>query len=540
MRLLTAILLGMLCVTSAHAAAPKLDWLYPAGAGRDTTAAVTVSDTSAWPVQVWIDDEQGITIEATKDKGKLSVKVAADAKPGVRWVRLYNGEGASPLRPFIIGVLPEVDEKEPNNDEPQAIREGVVVNGRLEKRNDIDVYRLPLKRGQTLIADMTANATLGSPMDGVIQLCDGDGFVLLQNDDARGLDPRIVFTVPRDGDYLIRTFAFPAAPNSSIAFAGDPAYVYRLMVTTGPFADHALPMAVKRGESGEITVHGWNLPAEGLRVPVHAEGAAESIAVFHGQLRNVITLPVLDTLVTLAANDASQGKPQNVTLPAVISGRLESAGSASAFTFAAKKGQTIRMHVESQAIGFPLDPVVRVTDASGKQLAESSDRRNDRDGKLEFKPAADGEVVVSLRDLHDRGGLRFVYRLVLRAADPDFAITLDKDTFIATPGKAMDLAVKIDRRDGFDGDITLRVEGLPAKADVPAIISSAKGATAKTVTLKLALDEGPWSGPIRIIGEAEGTGGSGRRVATFAVPATGASQSDVWLTVNKAAKPASN
>ena len=55
-------------------------------------------------------------------KGKFKVAVAKDAVPGVYWLRAYNAEGASGLRPFLVGTLPEVMEKEPNDEprKPQA------------------------------------------------------------------------------------------------------------------------------------------------------------------------------------------------------------------------------------------------------------------------------------------------------------------------------------------------------------------------------------------------------------------------------------
>ena len=83
--------------------------LFPPGAGRGQTVAVNASGTfDHWPVKAWIEG-RGVEIRAEKEKGKLTVVVAADAAPGLRWVRLYDEEGATALRPFVIGVLPEVD-----------------------------------------------------------------------------------------------------------------------------------------------------------------------------------------------------------------------------------------------------------------------------------------------------------------------------------------------------------------------------------------------------------------------------------------------
>src|SRR5205807_4906923 len=111
--------------------------------------------------------------------------------------------------------------REPNDDPRQAqVLAGsqVTVNGQLGKPGDVDVFALALRKGQTLVASLEANRTLKSPMDAVLQVLSADGFVLEQNNDYHGLDPQIAFAVPRDGRYLVRTFAFPAVPDASVKF----------------------------------------------------------------------------------------------------------------------------------------------------------------------------------------------------------------------------------------------------------------------------------------------------------------------------------
>ena len=99
-------------------------------------------------MQVWAD-RPGLTATCEKDKGKLKIEVAADAVPGVYWLRLADGEGASALRPFVVGTLPEVLEDETNDlpAKPQAVEPRVVVNGKLAKSGDVDGYRVELQAG---------------------------------------------------------------------------------------------------------------------------------------------------------------------------------------------------------------------------------------------------------------------------------------------------------------------------------------------------------------------------------------------------------
>ena len=74
---------------------------------------------------------------------------------------------------------------------------------------------MTLKRGQTLVAALKGHR-LGSPMDAVLQVVSPAGFVLSQNDDGAGLDPRLVFEATEAGRYVVRGFAFPSEPNSTI------------------------------------------------------------------------------------------------------------------------------------------------------------------------------------------------------------------------------------------------------------------------------------------------------------------------------------
>src|SRR5438034_1160854 len=100
----------------AVAAPPTVDYLFPAGGQRGTTVEVTAGGTfSSWPVKVHVESK-GLRVRLGKESGKLSVAIAADAVPGTYWIRLYNDEGAALARPFIVGTLPEVLEKEPNDD----------------------------------------------------------------------------------------------------------------------------------------------------------------------------------------------------------------------------------------------------------------------------------------------------------------------------------------------------------------------------------------------------------------------------------------
>ena len=57
-----------------------------------------------WPLQIW-GSGAGVEISALTNKNELQFVVAASVcAPGVRLVRLFNDEGASEPRPFVVGA----------------------------------------------------------------------------------------------------------------------------------------------------------------------------------------------------------------------------------------------------------------------------------------------------------------------------------------------------------------------------------------------------------------------------------------------------
>lgn len=533
-RLCAATFIFALCVFAhaCQAAPPVLNYLDPAGAQRGTTVAVTASGTFGnWPVEVWTGRD-GISVEVGQDKGKLNVNVAADAQGGVYWLRLYDAEGATVVRPFIVGTLPEVIEAEPNDElsKPQTLDESAVVNGKLAKAGDVDGYAIKLRQGQTVVASLCANELLGSPMDAVLQLCTQDGFVLAQNDDARGIDPQIAFEVPADGTYLVRAFAFPVTANSTIGFAGADNFVYRLTITTGGFVDHSIPLAARRAETTEVALHGWNVPSELAHLPVAASDQPNDVTLFHPQLSNTLQLPVIDSQLVVADETSDAETPQAISLPATITGRIGEPRDVDAFRFAATKGQRLSFQVASRGLGYSLDAVLRITDAVGKQLAEADDNKQDADPVLAYSIPADGEYTLEIRDLYHHGGFRYVYRLTAEIAQPDFQLTIAADSFVLTPGKPLEIPITIQRDNGFAEEIEIQTENLPDGVSAAPIKSLAKGDTAKSVKLILTADKGPSRGAIRIFGKSAGDNAMSRS-ARYSVAGLSIGRDDLWLTV---------
>src|SRR5438105_2499447 len=119
----------LLAVGPVPAAPPKLDYFFPAGAQHGSTVEVITGGTfERWPVKTWVD-AKGINVKPAKASGKLTIQVGPEVEPGTYWIRFYDEQGPSVARPFIVGVLTEVMEKEPNDDprKPHVLDQSSVV-----------------------------------------------------------------------------------------------------------------------------------------------------------------------------------------------------------------------------------------------------------------------------------------------------------------------------------------------------------------------------------------------------------------------------
>lgn len=491
--------------TSVHAAAPVLEHIYPAGAQRGTTNIVTaLGKQDPWPVEVWTDDSR-VQFKAEKDKGKFSVIIAPDAEPGPHLVRLYNAEGASTVRFFIVSDTLEVDEKEANDDlsKPQPLEKlPVIINGRLEKNGDVDSFAVSLEKDQWLIASLEAYV-LASTMDGMLRITDTNGLQLAYNHDGnRTLDPFLAWQAPAKGMYVVQVMGFPHPANSSINFDGGTGNIYRLHLTTGPYLDYTYPTGVQRGNKTELDVHGWNLPG-GKRsaelslaiasLPATATNVPVRLSSF-----NKLDIPVgsLPELTEVEPNNTTN-ELQVITIPSHLSGRIQEVGDFDRFAFESKKGQKWEVAVQSDKLGFPLDATLRIEDSNGKELAKNDDANNSADPALVWTAPADGKFIIVISSLLRQGGSNYIYRLSVTEPQPSFRATVAANNFNLSPGKTNEFKATLTRIHGHDGKLVFEAGGLPQGVS---LVAGEVPAKSGDVTLKLIAqaDAKPFSGHFTI------------------------------------------
>jgi hypothetical protein len=487
------------------------------------------------PLFAW-SSRDDVRVKFTKQTGKLDVTVSPDSVPGICWIRVYNAEGVSAQRPFVIGTLPDVREQEPNNELSKAqLVETLpaVVNGVLSSGREVDTFAVALKTGQTFVASMTAHETLGSPMDAVLQIVSPEGFVLEQNNDHAGLDPQIAFVAPADGIYRIRTFALASKPNASITFQGSSSYIYRLTLTTAAFADHAWPLAQTRTSNEPVPLRGWNVEDgfAALRLDSN-ELPVSSALLWHPQLANMKQLRIVTSKSVVEQESDQPAAHQSIELPVAVSGRIDQSGDGDSYEFTGKKGQKLIFRVEARSLGSPLDPVLKLSDTTGKLIKEVDDpSRGVFDSVLSATIPADGQYRISVTDLYGSGGFRFVYLLSAGVEQPEYAITLAADAFTLAADKPLEIPVTVNRVAGFAEELEVTAVERPPGVTVKPAKSAKDGDTAKTVKLIFeASGDAVRPGPFRVVAKAAGSTNWQTR-ATAAISGLTAKTDRFWLTL---------
>jgi hypothetical protein len=413
---------------------------------------------------------------------RLEIKVAANAEPGIRELRLGGPLGLSnPLR-FAVGTLPEIFENEPN--EPAVISNETAAtlpctfNGQI-LAGDVDVFRFRARAGRNLVVRGEARNLIPYLADAVpgwfqmvVALRDSKGREIAYADDFRfDPDPVLNFKVPADGDYQLEV-------RDSI-FRGREDFVYRVSVGELPFITSSFPLGGREGVPLVTAVRGWNLPGDKLGLDTTVGGQAMRVARMVAGISpsNEVSYAVdfLPEAVEIESNDDSD-RATAVSFPCVINGRIDKPGDADVFRIEGLKGREMMIEVLARRLKSPLDSVVHVADERGKILGWNDDAM-DKDGHLQLgdgllthhadsrlrvKLTTDGPVFVRIADTQLHGGPDHAYRLRLCESRPDFELRVTPSVLNVPPGGHVPLQVHVMRNGGFEGEIQLGLIDAPS------------------------------------------------------------------------------
>lgn len=560
---------------TAQLPAARLFTVFPPGAQQGTTVEVTIGGADLEGVHRLHFSHPGITaVQKTQTPegaeepvpvvNQFVVTVAADVPLGHYECRAIGTYGISNPRAFTVDQHQQVNEVEPNNQPEQAmsLEIGSVVNGRADAARDVDYYRFSAVAGQRVLIDCHAER-IDSRMDATLEVLDAKGHTLEFSRDVYRRDPFVDFMVPADGQYVIKVHDF--------VYAGSAEHYYRLAVSTAPHVETVFPPSAQPNTVGTFTLYGRNLPGgsptgdvtldgkplEQLEVEIAApqddsapqrfdfatlaaprdaaldafryrlhspQGASNGINLWFAQVPVVVEQEPNDEPVA----------SQKIDVPCEVVGRFGEAGDQDWFRFAAAKGQAYWIEVISERLGLPTDPyyiIERVVvDENGNETATTVTEQDDlttnlggpgfptnsRDAGYRFVAPEEGTYRIGVRDLYyeNRGNPRMVYRLVIRAEQPDFRLvalseypitpaqTPNPWTALVRKGGTARITVLAFRQDGLGGEIHLDVEGLPEGVTTAgAVIGPGQTRTDLILTADEAATD--WAGTIRITGRAQ-------------------------------------
>lgn len=487
----------------------------------------------------------------------FKVTVAGDAPLGCHDVRVVNKWGVSNPRCFVVGDLPEAVDKEPNNDAPQAqrIELNSTVSGNMANQVDVDYFVFAGKKAQRVVFSCLASS-LDSRMNASLEIYDANNRLLTQNRSYKDRDALCDLSLPEDGDYYVRVFHFTHT-------AGNQEYFYRLTVSTAPWIDAIFPPMVEPGKATPVTVLGRNLPGgqpdptkvvddtvlEKIQVTVNApSGDALAALRFSGQITPVmsgldgfeyrtrngtgasnpffLTFARAPVVQESATNDTAE-TAQEITTPCELAGRIEKRRDRDWYSFAAKKGDVLNLELFSDRLGSPGDVYFLLRNPANKQtMAEQDDEpfsqggqmgplgpkffaRTDDPGTYRFTAPADGKYQLLIASRTDGlSGARNIYRMRIAPEQPDFRLVVlgGPDNYRPSSccvgqGGNNQLRVLAWRRDGFNGEIALGVEGLPKGVTCPPQVLG-PGLRHTALVFSAAADAPAWTGEIKVKGTA--------------------------------------
>ena len=502
---------GLLIVSVAAQSVPKITSLSPEWVQRGTTSLVLIDGDNLSEVRGFlISGDGGLTatnaarlenngnleasrggiVPADPDEKKLRVRVtvAPDAALGARELRVVTPTGVSEPVALNVDFLRQVTETGRNNDtnHAQLVELPAAIHGVIKESAQSDFFRFKARKEQRLIFDVEAFRS-GSPLDSSLALLDAGGKEVARSEDANGLDSLIDFTVPEDGDYLLQIRDF--------RYQGGNDFKYRIIAGELPYLDNIFPLGAKRGQAVEVALHGRNLDdltSMKLKVESTAPLGRQEI---RAHTAKGYSNPVLFEVGGL--NEFNETEPNNdltnanpVNLPLVINGRIQGEKDVDQFKFKVEKDQTFIFEVEASRFGSPLDAVLYLTDAKGSVLQQNDDSVGS-DARIEHRFTESGEYVIKIRDLLERNGEDFAYRLVVRAPRQDFSVSFDPDTPRLYRGGRTVVRVEVQRQGGFDGAVEAWLENLPPGVVAEPLLVPGDSTTSPLIVLQAGGDTAP-------------------------------------------------
>jgi len=464
------------------------------------------------------------TTPAIAETVRVQIVLKADAALGERSLRLETPNGLTNPLMFSIGRLPEMSRPpvkgrgaaRPAPEPPVEIALPVLVNGQITP-GGVDRYRFQATKGQHIVIAARARELLPYLSDGVpgwfqaaLGLSDSHGQEVQYADHFLfHPDPVLYYEIPEDGAYTLEI-------HDSL-YRGREDFVYRIEVGELPFVTGIFPLGGRSGKRTPVAVTGWNLPATKLTGDARGKPAGVYPIAAHVPF-------AVDTLPEVLEKEPNnrQENAQRVKVPVIVNGRIDRPGDWDVFRFDGRAGEEYVAEVYARRLNSPLDSLLRLTDSAGRELAVNDDAEDKgaallthhADSRLSFKLPANGAYYLHLGDAQGKGGADFAYRLRISRPQPDFELRVTPSSLNARAGATVAVTVHALRRDGFAGDIALKLKDAPEGFRMSGGIIPGSAESVRVTLTMPTRPEGP-----RSLALEGGATIAGREVRRTAVPA---------------------
>jgi hypothetical protein len=397
-------------------AGPSLESVDPGVGQRGTEFTLKIVGAGLSDAEEVLFYRPGVTCTeikpASDNELHLKLAAAADCPLGSHGFRVRTRRGVSELRIFRVTPLPVVASREPNNDpaSAQAVELGVTVAGVVES-GDVDCYKVMLKAGENLSAEVEAVRMGNSLFDTVLTIRDPDGVVLNTVDDTPLFrqDPFVSIVAPKEGVYTIEV----RETNNE----GDENARYALHVGRFPRPAAVFPAGAPIGET--TTVRFLGDAGGGFTQRVSPTAGFELFAERDAQKTPTAT-PFRVSDFPNVMESGSGESAGAARLPAAFNGIVSQPGQVDTFRFHANEGEKWQFELFASRIGSPLDAVMTIRDESGETLGRCDDY-DSHDPRLVIVFPETGTYQLDVTDKRNDGGPLFVYRV--EATQPKAALT---------------------------------------------------------------------------------------------------------------------
>lgn len=376
---------------------------------------------------------------------QIQVRIEPDTEPGDYEICLKTPNGMTNPVLFQVGEFPEFCctynqyrfENETIERDTQILEIPVTINGRVLP-GKVNRFTLKMYKGQNIVILAQARKLLPYLADGVpgwfqavVCLYDENWKELAYVDDFYfNPDPILKFRVPETGIYFFEI--------RDSLYRGREDFVYRIYAMEEKDTFRLFPFLLEPTIAIENNFS--KLPDPIRNLPQYRE------------------------------TEHSMQSAQNVSIPVLIKGCISYPGDNDRYRFYGRQGEIIVIEVYGRRLDSQIDPLIRLKNQMDQVIEWNDDMKQDpehdtlthhADSYMMVKLPATGNYTVEIIDAQGHGGNMYSYFLRISKPLPDFQIIVSPSR-INIPGDSVAvIKVYAIRKDGWDGDIELRIKNQP-------------------------------------------------------------------------------